>query len=129
MSSNGLPLAYGTQGMNKAVVLLTDGENTIDNYAKGSYWYLSADRLGSTDGTTAVTNMNNRTLEICNAMKAKGIYIYTIALGTDTTPTSLALLQSCATAQNYYFNSPSTSQLQGIFNAIGDSLSNLRVAK
>jgi hypothetical protein len=62
-------------------------------------------------------------------MKAQGIYVYTIALGTDTDAASLALLQSCATASNYYFNSPSTSQLQAIFSSIGDSLSNLRVSQ
>lgn len=129
MATNNLPLAYGTAGMNKAIVLLTDGENTIDNGSHGSYWFLGDNKLGTTNSSTAITTLNNRTLQICNAMKAKGIYIYTIALGTDTTPTSLALLQSCATANNYYFDSPSTTQLQSVFSAIGDSLSNLRVSQ
>ncbi len=129
MASNGLPLDYGAKNMNKAIVLLTDGENTIDDGAHGSYWFLDDNRLGTTDPTGSITELNNRTLQVCNAMKAKGIYIYTIALGTDVTPDSLALLQSCATASNYFFNSPSTTQLQTIFNTIGDSLSNLRVAK
>jgi len=129
MNSNGLPLAYGTPGMNKAIVLLTDGENTVDNTAHSAYWFLGDNRLGSTNGTTAVNTLNTRTNNICTSMKNNGIYIYTIALGTDTTPTSLALLQNCATASNYYFNSPSTSTLQNIFSAIGDSLSNLRVSQ
>jgi Flp pilus assembly protein TadG len=129
MNANNLPLPYHTSGMNKAIVLLTDGENTIDNVAHGAYWYLSNNRLGSTNGTTAVNTLNSRTLALCTAMKNNGVYIYTIALGTDTTPTSLALLQSCATGTNYYFNSPSTTQLQSIFSAIGDSLSNLRVSQ
>jgi Flp pilus assembly protein TadG len=129
MGANNLPLNYNTQGMNKAIVLLTDGENTIDNTSHGNYWFLENNRLGTTNGTSAVTELNNRTLQLCTAMKAKGIYIYTIALGTDTTADSLALLQNCATAPNYFFNSPSTSQLQSIFSAIGDSLSNLRVSQ
>ena len=29
MNTNSLPLAYNTKGMNKAVVLLTDGFNTV----------------------------------------------------------------------------------------------------
>ncbi len=129
MNANNLPLAYNTPGMNKAIVLLTDGENTVDNSAHGAYWYLSDNKLGTTNSNTAITTLNNRTTQLCTAMKNNGIYIYTIALGTDTTPSSLALLQSCATASNYYFNSPSSTQLQTIFSAIGDSLSNLRVSK
>lgn len=129
MNANNLPLAYNTPGMNKAIVLLTDGENTIDNSAHGAYWYLSDNKLGTTNSSTAVTTLNNRTSQLCTAMKNNGIYIYTIALGTDVTSTAQALLQSCATASNYYFNSPSTTQLQAIFSAIGDSLSNLRVSQ
>lgn len=129
MATNNLPLPYHTTGMNKAIVLLTDGENTIDNSSHGSYWFVGDNKLGTTNATTAVNTLNARTLQLCTAMKNQGIYIYTIALGTDTTPTSLALLQNCATASNYYFNSPSTTQLQGVFNSISDSLSNLRVSQ
>lgn len=129
MGSNGLPLAYNTQGMSKAIVLLTDGTNTIDNTSHGAYWFLGDNKLGTTSSSTAVTDLNNNTLSLCTAMKNKGIYIYTIALGTDPTQAGLTMLQNCATASNYYFDSPSTSQLQSIFSAIGDSLSNLRVSK
>ncbi len=129
MGANGLPLAYNTPGMSKAVVLLTDGENTLDNTAHGAYWFVSNNRAGSTNSTTAETNLNTRTLQICTAMKNAGIYIYTIALGTDPSAQALSMLQSCATAQNYYFDSPSTTQLNGIFNQISDSLSNLRVSQ
>jgi hypothetical protein len=128
MSANGLPLAYGTQGMAKAIVLVTDGENTIDNTAHGAYWFLENDRAGSTNGNTAVTDLDNKALSICNAMKAENIYIYTIGLGTNG-GINTSELQSCATAVNYYFASPTTSQLQTIFSTIGDSLSNLRVSK
>lgn len=129
MNANGLPLAYHTTNMNKVVVLLTDGYNTIDNLAHGGYWFLGDNRAGSTNGTTAVNNLDTRTLEVCTAMKAQGIYIYTIALGTDTDATSLALLQNCATSGDYYFNSPSTTQLNAIFSTIAGSLSHLRVSK
>ena len=129
MDSNHLPLDYHTPHMNKAIVMLTDGINTIDNTSHGSYWYLSDGKLGTTSSTTAVTTMDDRTRSICTAMKNQGVYIYTIALGTDTTSASLQLLEDCATSSNYYFNSPNTDQLQTVFSAIGDSLSNLRVSK
>lgn len=129
MNANGLPLAYNTPGMAKALVLVTDGENTIDNVAHGAYWFLGDNRLGTTNSTTAVTDLNNKTLQLCTAMKNAGITIYTIALGTDPSPTGLALLQACATGTNYYFDSPSTTQLQSIFTTIEGSLSSLRVSK
>lgn len=128
MDGNNLPLAYNTKGMSKVVVLLTDGVNTQDNSAHSAYWFLGDNLLGTTNANTAITKLDNKTSSLCTAMKNSGIYIYTIALGTDTTTASLTLLQNCATASNYYFNSPSTSQLSGIFNAISDSLSNLRVS-
>ena len=129
MSSNGLPLAYNTQGMTKVIVLLTDGQNTIDNSSHSSYWFLEDNLLGTTSSSTAISKLDNKTSTLCTAMKNKGIYIYTINLGTDSPQSSLTLLQNCATASNYYFNSPSTTQLSSIFNAIGDSLSNLRVSQ
>jgi hypothetical protein len=128
MDANNLPLAYNTKGMIKAVVLLTDGENTIDNQAHGAYWFLQNGLTGSTSSTAATNNLDSKVLQICNAMKAQGVYIYTIGLGTSG-GINTAELQSCATAVNYYFASPSTTQLQSIFSTIGDSLSSLRVSK
>ncbi len=121
MNANNLPLDYNTSGMMKAVVVLTDGQNTIDNYNHGAYWYTNSNRLG---GQT----LDQKTQALCTAMKNANIYVYTIGLGpsgdVDTT-----LLSNCATASNYYFLSPSTAQLQTVFKTIGDSLSNLRVSK
>jgi len=128
MNANNLPLAYNTPGMVKALVLVTDGENTIDNLSHGAEWFLENGITGSTNGTTAVNNLDSKTLQICTAMKNQGIYIYTIGLGTNG-GINTAELQSCATAVNYAFLSPSTTQLQSIFSAIGDSLSNLRVSQ
>ncbi|MDR3424563.1 MAG: pilus assembly protein TadG-related protein [Alphaproteobacteria bacterium] len=127
MDANGLPLAYNTQGMVKAIVLVTDGENTINNSSHGSYWYLGSGRTGSTNSGTAVSDLDDKTLDVCTAMKNEGVYIYTIGLGTSG-GINTSELQSCATAVNYYFASPTTTQLSSIFSAIGDSLSNLRVS-
>ncbi|NTU76948.1 MAG: pilus assembly protein, partial [Alphaproteobacteria bacterium] len=43
-----LPLDYGTQHMNKALILLTDGENTMSSTIFTAYGYLSEGRLGTT---------------------------------------------------------------------------------
>lgn len=129
MDTNNLPLDYGTKHMNKAIILLTDGENTMSQQIYTAYGYLSDGRLGSTtSSSTAVSNLNSKLSTVCTAMKQKGIYVYTIAFGNPGT-TIQNLMRNCASAPNYYFSSPTTTELTNVFNAIADSLSNLRVSK
>lgn len=129
MDANALPLEYNTRHMIKAVVLLTDGENTQTNGSHSAYWYLQDNKLGTTYQSAAITELDNRTKTICTTMKSRGIYVYSIALGTDLPTSSRQLLKDCASSSSFYFYSPSTSDLQKVFSAIGDSLSNLRVSK
>lgn len=129
MNANELPLDYGTKHMNKAVIIMTDGENTMSSSIYTAYGMLSEGRLGSTTSSTvAVNNLNSKLTSVCTAMKQKGIYVYTIAFGSPGT-TIQNLLRGCATAPNYYFNSPTNASLLTAFNSIADSLSNLRVSQ
>lgn len=129
MDSSGLPLDYGTKHMNKAMILLTDGDNTMSQQIYTAYGYLSDGRLGSTtSSSTAENKLDAKLTTVCTAMKNKGIYVYTIALGSLSSSTK-TLMKGCASASNYYFESPTASQLNGVFNAIADSLSNLRVSE
>lgn len=129
MDDNDLPLDYDAPLMSKAVVLMTDGDNTISNGSRGAYWYLSDRKLGTSYSSAAVAELNERTLEVCNGMKANGIIIYTIALGTSFNTASRNMLYGCASKPEFYFESPTTNELNVIFKKIGDSLANLRVSK
>ena len=128
----GLPLDYGTPDTDKAVVLLTDGANEWYDHAKQpaydytAYGRLSEGRLGTTTGSQATTRINSRMTDLCTAMKAKKITIYTITLMV-TSNTTKDLYRSCASQPSYYFNSPSAVELRGIFQQIGSQLSNLRI--
>jgi hypothetical protein len=128
MDTNALPLDYGTKHMNKAMILLTDGENTMSSTIFTAYGYLSEGRLGTTSSTTAVTKLDEKLAAVCTAMKNKGIYIYTIALGSPGINIQTKM-QACASSPNYYFNSPTAAELDGVFNQIADSLSSLRVSQ
>ena len=128
MAANSLPQDYNTPLMTKVVVLMTDGDNTIDNSARGAYWYLSDGHLGTTNSSSALTQLNNRTTTVCNSMKAQGVVIYTIALGSSVSTTGQNLLKGCASKPEFYFLSPTTSTLNTIFQQIGDSLANLRIS-
>ena len=129
MNPNGLPLNYNSDLMYKVMVLMSDGDNTIDNSSRGAYWYLSNGKLGTTSSGTAVTRMNDRTRQVCTSMKNNGVIIYTIALGSSVSTAGQTLLRDCATNPDYYFLSPTTNELQNIFRQIGDSLANLRISQ
>jgi Flp pilus assembly protein TadG len=141
MSTYKLPLDYNTPLMNKVVVLMTDGDNTITgtnsvtNSIYSAYGYPYQGQLGanacnsSGNCATGIAQMNTRTSTICANMKAQGILIYTVALGTDVSTTAQTLLKNCASKPEYYFLSPTTDTLQTAFQQIGDSLANLRISK
>ena len=141
MDANNLPCDYNAAHTNKAVILLTDGVNTFGPGNYTSYEYLSFGRLLNsesptstakiTNATGAKTALDTKTLALCNEIKSHNIYLYVVALDTDGSmdAATKTMLQTCATAISYYFYAPDTSQLQGIFGKIGDSLSNLRVSK
>ncbi|MDA5193916.1 pilus assembly protein TadG-related protein [Govanella unica] len=130
MNTNNLPLDYNTPRMNKAVILMTDGENTMyaDSVNRSAYGYLSEKRLGSNVIATAEAELNKRLATVCTSMKNNNIIVYTIGFNKPGATIS-KLLKDCATQPEYYFDSPTGAELQAAFRAIGDSLSNLRVSR
>lgn len=130
----GLPLDYDTPDVDKAVVLLTDGSNEWYDHPKPptgdytAYGRLSEGRLGTTTASQATSRINSRMTDLCTAMKARKITIYTITLMV-TSETTKSLYRSCASQPTYYFNSPTSAELRGIFQQIGSQLSNLRLDK
>jgi hypothetical protein len=142
-----LPLASGTKGMTKAMVIMTDGDNTwetdtsygpISCAATTSFgWcttYKTDSRLNAS-GTTesklasaAETALDARLTNVCMQIKNAGITIYTVSLGNVASSTG-ALLQACASQKSYYFPSSNGAALNTAFAKIGDSLSQLRVSR
>ncbi len=128
MDDDDLPLDYNQPLMNKVMILMTDGENTIDNSNRGAYWYLSNGKLGTTNQTNAVTQLNTRLTQVCTEAKDNGIIVYTIAFGNPGA-TIETLLQGCASKPEYFFDSGNAAELQSAFTQIGDALANLRISK
>jgi Flp pilus assembly protein TadG len=130
MDDNDLPLDYDEPLSQKAVILMTDGTNTMSDGIYTAYGWLDDGHLGTTSETTAVTKLNQKTTAICNAMKQNGILIYTIVFGnTGISSASKTMMKNCASETDFYFASPSQEALQAAFRAIGDSLSKLRVSR
>ncbi len=93
-----------------------------------SYGRLSEGRLGTTSNNGAKAEVNDRMMELCNAMKAEDILLYTITFRLNDSATR-GLYENCATSVDHYFDSPSNSDLQQVFVEIANELSNLRIAE
>jgi Flp pilus assembly protein TadG len=129
MNTYGLPLEYHEQLSQKAVIFMTDGKNDIDpNYSP--YGPIADNNLGTTSKTTADTvTLRAKTLAICASLKQNGVLIYTITFGAGADQPTKNMLKTCASEEDFFFDSPSKTALQAAFRAIGDSLSKLRVSK
>jgi len=99
----------------KALILLTDGENTK------APTYPAHD---SDDRTLADT----LTTQLCDAVKADGIVLYTIAF--DVSDALIRdLLETCGTTPAHFFEPTTASELADAFDEIAMSLRNLSLSK
>jgi hypothetical protein len=134
--------AYGTVGVKKIIVLLTDGDNNYTSLnnpnasAYTSYGYVWQGRLKNSSGVALGASststdrqyaIDSRQTLACANAKAKGVIIYSIGVGVSTH--SKGVLQACATASDYYYDVTDSAQLNTVFTAIANSIGNLRIAK
>lgn len=99
----------------KAIVLMTDGDNTLSvDYP----WHWGNDAAAA----------NTKTAALCTNAKDDGIMIYTVSFMV-TNPTSIDLLQNCATDAAKAFNADSAAELSMAFQEIGNSMAALRLSK
>lgn len=156
----GMPLAYNTRYMKKAIVLMTDGNNDWYDWPCGvpgqtppssgcpwsttppagvPQWTANGDAdftaygrlLTNTRGVppaNITTTLNSWMSQMCTAIKANGITIYTI-LFNNTNAATETLFQNCASSPGDFFLSPSGADLQNAFSQIGRDLSTLRLSQ
>ncbi|MDX1717404.1 MAG: hypothetical protein R3287_10885, partial [Anderseniella sp.] len=127
-------VAYDDKDITKAMVLLTDGENTFDTEYNhnGStytaYGYLEQERLGSSNYWTAVNAQNNLLRDACNNVKAQDIVVYSFAYNVPSA-TQRSLIKSCASSPEKYFDPPSNAALVRNFQQIADELRRLHLSQ
>lgn len=101
--------SYSDDDWQKAMILMTDGQNTV-----------------SYSNTGASANANTTTL--CNNIKGAGITVYTVAFQISDTTTK-NMLQSCASKNSYYYDASNNAALTAAFSSIAQQLSQLRLSK
>jgi Flp pilus assembly protein TadG len=94
----------------KIIILMTDGLNTQNRW------------------TTNASTIDARQRLMCDAIKADGVKIFAIQVNTSkpADPTQ-AVLQYCASGDSNFYQLYSATQLLSTFQAIGTSLSKLRL--
>ena len=110
---------YDKDHVKKAIVLMTDGENTV--YANG------VDKLHH-KGHDAKSKANAVLARLCTNIKAKGIAIYTVAFEV-TDATTKNALKSCASSAGNYYDATNSADLADAFDAIGKSLISMYLAE
>ena len=100
-------VAPGTKDVTKAIVLMTDGDNTANRW------------------TSTASQIDARTQLACQSAKTAKIVVYSIRLmeGNGT------LLSACATSTEHYYNVENVADLVPAFQAIGERLSQLRISE
>lgn len=127
--------ARDTPGIEKILIVLTDGANVFGNRnvslgsSYGSNGYLVDGRLGVTSGSANTTNalMNERTVTACGNVKKDRITVYTIRLEEPDVKTGM-MLKDCATDEGHFFDAPSRQHLDDVFKTIGERIVRLRLS-
>lgn len=103
----------GVKKSEKVLVLMTDGDNTK-----------SKSGIFHTGGNAKDTN--DKTEDLCQAIKSSDITVYTIAYEVTDNKTK-SLLQGCASDNTKYFDAKNAKDLNDAFEAIGEALNELRI--
>ncbi|MEP6343410.1 MAG: pilus assembly protein TadG-related protein [Maricaulaceae bacterium] len=101
----------------KVMLLMTDGSNSLRQ--------IGTDHAGDNNAATRAA-ANIVTINVCNAAKADGVEIYTIALQVDVAGTR-ELLEDCASSPAHAFDAQSEVELINAFQQIGRELSQVRL--
>ena len=124
----------------KALVLLSDGENSVtgvSNHNKSifsGYNYIAqidgTYRLGSDNASTAQSNLNTKTADLCQNVKNAKIRLYTITFG-DIPSSAETLMRNCASVDKgatLYYHAPNNAQLEDVFASIGKDLREIHLS-
>jgi Flp pilus assembly protein TadG len=104
-------------GGKKALVLMTDGANTLHEVGE-SHWSCGGE----------CTDTNALTSQLCESIKAEGIILYTVLFDV-TDPKIQAMLDSCASDPSKAFVASDNAALLAAFGKIGKSLGQLRLSQ
>ena len=121
--------AYNTAETLKAVIIMTDGEFNAP-YCKG---VMARGYNGSSSASINCDPDNGepyaQSRALCDAMKVKGIVVYTVGFQIAAGGDAETLLKYCASTSSSFYNAGSGTALSEAFNAIGRDITQLRISR
>lgn len=128
-TGSSVPAAYDDEETQKFLVLMTDGEfNTA--YCNGVVAKNST--TGSSSRKINCNATNGRSFyqarQLCNAIKSKGITIFTVGFGLDNA-TAIDFLRTCASSPQHAFTAETGAELRATFQKIAARISKLRLSR
>jgi Flp pilus assembly protein TadG len=122
----------------KAVVIMTDGDNTVSNLRThwgsdlSAYGFAVESRMGQNMNLASDmrNDIDNKLLRVCHRMKEEGYLVYTIMFGLRSAATA-TVFKACATEPNapYYYDAVTASDLKDAFGNIAADLVDLHISK
>ena len=107
-------VAYNTDNVLKAIILLTDGRQTAEGWGPGN--------------SSSVSNAETNLEEMCQAIKDAGVLLVTVAFDLDDIATENRL-RNCATSPAFFFEANSNASLAAAFEAIAAQIAKLTLTK
>jgi Flp pilus assembly protein TadG len=128
--ANSRPAPYGDKDLQKVVILMTDGEfNTT--YCKG---VISKDSTSGSGSSSDHINCNatngdafDQAEALCDAMKVKGVVVYTVGFDLDSGGQSADIMEACATSSQHVYLPDNGADLKLAFKAIAQDINALRL--
>jgi Flp pilus assembly protein TadG len=121
--------AYNTAETLKAVIIMTDGEFNAPycNGVTARGYNASSSASNNCDPDNGEPYAQSRAL--CDAMKARGVVVYTVGFQISRGGGAERLLQYCASTAGGFHNAGSGTELSEAFNAIGRDITQLRISR
>jgi len=118
------PANYGTEGLKKIAILMTDGEYNLVRDFQG----VTVGDSGSGSSANGKTSAQ-QAVEICTQMKNNGIEVYTVGFDLGGNSTAINTLSSCASSAAHAYLADNGEQLKQAFRDIAIKLTDLYVSK
>jgi Flp pilus assembly protein TadG len=136
MLSPAAPLTDGAaydpknQDPRKVIVLMTDGLNSRTVVRNGSNkgGYQNIPTVGKALDAAKSAQVNKDTETVCDYAKSKNMEIFSIAFMVDD-GAAKTMLQNCATDAQHYYDATNSAAMLAAFQDIGQSLTNVRLAR
>ena len=121
--------AYNTAETLKAVIIMTDGEFNAPYCSGVTARGYNAASSASNDCDPDNGEPYAQSRALCDAMKVRGIVVYTVGFQITAGGDSEALLAYCASTASGFYNAGSGTELSAAFNAIGRDITKLRISR